>query len=576
MVMTMSSRKLPDWWRRFWRRLPLSERAFASLGESDGQPTLALAKQLPDGSPFLIAHPGMPPSPQRWRETLEAELDATVHLLDPEPEVDGLFAFGWKGQRVGEVRRRVRMITHRRALQMMGGGETQLLETLFALREHGIAADVSIALRLPETEYDLHHLFSLHHADRLPELERCRKPIVASPIFWDYTELMQAAQVIRAIFSQSDEQAVQAMLDAWRERPFAAPANLSSHTAALRRVLHLARVLLPNAEREHAMLRRVFGALEQPVVVVPNAIRPERFLNADPAPFIEQYGVRDFVLCAARIEPNKNQMMLIWALRETGLPLVLAGAEGDADYAALCRRWAGENVHFVGELSPQMLASAYAAARVHALPSWSETPGLANLEAAVAQCALVVGNRGAEQEYLGEWAYVCDPGDVQSIHEAVLQAWAEDDPLQREARRQHVLSRYSWQRAAERTVQAYELALSMPNRWLLMPDWNHPDTWLPALRRYVARPPQSGGGASLLILYAGALNGATPTEAYERVLNALHSLGVDAETCPDIELTDRLPTGDVRPLLTGGGCDLLLQTTYGERCLPMPEWLRAA
>ncbi|MCS7066229.1 MAG: glycosyltransferase family 4 protein, partial [Fimbriimonadales bacterium] len=401
------------------------------------------------------------------------------------------------------------------------------------------------------------------------------KPFVASTIFWDYTELFQVARTLKAIFTQSDEQAVQRMLDAWRRQIATPSASLASELervhAPLRQVLLLARVLLPNAKREHEMLTRVFGATDQPVVLVPNAIRPERFLNADPAPFVERYGLRDFVLCAARIEPNKNQLMLIWALRETGLPLVLAGKEGDSEYAALCRRWSMATVHFVGELGPEMLASAYAAARVHALPSWSETPGLANLEAAVAGCALVVGNRGAEQEYLGEWAYGCDPGDERSIREAVLQAWEDTDPARREARRHYVLNRYTWQAAAERTAHAYELALQMPDRWLIMPDWSQPSTWLPALQRHVVRQ-----GTGTLILYAGSLNGANPAEAYEQILDTLQQLGVDAETCPDMELTDRLPTGDVRPLLTGSGCDLLLQAHYGGRCLPLPEWLRAA
>jgi glycosyltransferase involved in cell wall biosynthesis len=124
-------------------------------------------------------------------------------------------------------------------------------------------------------------------------------------------------------------------------------------------VLRLGRLLLPNAAREWQMVQRVFGATE-PAQIVPNGIRPERFLNADAALFEQQYRLRDFVLCAARIEPNKNQLMLIWALRDTGLPLVLAGKESDAEYAALCRRWAGGQVHFLGELTPQMLASAYA------------------------------------------------------------------------------------------------------------------------------------------------------------------------------------------------------------------------
>ncbi len=563
----MSRAWLPEWAHRFLARLPAPQSQAGALILTGQE---SIADELDIGTPFLIAHSGMPACPNRWREQVESLFDATVHLLDPEPEVDGLFAFGWKGVRVSGVRWRVRMIPHRRALQMMGGGETQLLETLYALREFGIVADVSIALRLPETSCDLNHLFSLYHADRLERLEQCEKPFVVSTIFWDYSELLQASLALKAIFALADEREVQNQLTAWRGQFLSGRVALKPDPA-MQRVLQLTRVWLPNAAREYEQLVRTFGRGEQPVVVVPNAVRPERFLNANPDPFVQQYGLRDFVLCAARIEPNKNQLMLIWALRETDLPLVLAGKEGDAGYAALCRRWAGRQVHFVGELGPELLASAYAAARVHALPSWSETPGLANLEAALAGCALVVGNRGAEQEYLGQWAYVCDPGDGESIREAVWRAWRDTDADRRKACCQHVLSRYTWRKAAEATVAAYEQALAMPARFLIVPDWDRPPTWLPALQWHGEHR-----RTDTLILYAGTLNSTTVSQAYERVLDALQQMGLDADTCPDIEITDRLPTADVRPLLTGGGCDPLLQAQYGARCQSLSKWLTRA
>jgi len=71
---------------------------------------------------------------------------------------------------------------------------------------------------------------------------------------------------------------------------------------------------------------------------------------------VQRFGLRDFVLCAARIEPFKNQLMLIWALRDTDIPLVLAGKVSDSEYGALCERWAGKTVHIEEELAPDHLA----------------------------------------------------------------------------------------------------------------------------------------------------------------------------------------------------------------------------
>ena len=83
-----------------------------------------------------------------------------------------------------------------------------------------------------------------------------------------------------------------------------------------------------------------------------------------------------------------------------------------------------------------MLRSAYAAARVHALPSWIETCGLVSLEAALAGCNVVVSTAGHELEYFRDLAYYCDPANPASIRRAVVQAIENHD---RDApRREHL------------------------------------------------------------------------------------------------------------------------------------------
>ncbi len=416
---------------------------------------------------FLVGVPTFPEDVEAWRSRLESEFDATVHLVDPVADCPWLLAFGWKGDRMRAVRRSVLMVSHSRALDMFGGGETQLLETLYGLRRHGVRGDLSLSMRLGGNRYDLVHLFSLFHHEKLALLRQLPVPVVVSTIFWDYSELRYASAIVRAIFSRRSEDEVAQLLDAWRDgslRVHGFSPQQARESPALRAsqraVLSCARALLPNCRREVQMLEANFGQLPARVHVIPNAVRPERYLAASKEPFVRQFGLQDFVLCAGRIEPNKNQMMLIWALRDTGLPLVLAGSVRDEGYAELCRKWAGDNVHFLGELSPHLLASAYAAARVHALASWSETPGLVNLEAGLSGCSLVVGNRGAEMEYLGEYAIPCDPGDWRSIRQAVLRAWQSASADRAGACRRHILDNYTWSRAATMTAQVYEEILA--------------------------------------------------------------------------------------------------------------------
>ena len=64
--------------------------------------------------------------------------------------------------------------------------------------------------------------------------------------------------------------------------------------------------------------------------------------------------------------------MLCWALRETSLPIVLIGGSNTAAYADLCKRISGERLHIIEHVPQPLLASAYASAAVHVLPSWME------------------------------------------------------------------------------------------------------------------------------------------------------------------------------------------------------------
>ena len=104
-----------------------------------------------------------------------------------------------------------------------------------------------------------------------------------------------------------------------------------------------------------------------------------------------------------------------------------------------------------------MVASAYKAAAVHVLPSFAEGAALANLEAAVSQCPMVVSNRSSEMEYFLDGVYYCDPFSRESIRNAVRRAMSEKAE-RAEARRplaQRTEILCSWARVAELTEPVY-------------------------------------------------------------------------------------------------------------------------
>jgi glycosyltransferase involved in cell wall biosynthesis len=315
----------------------------------------------------------------------------------------------------------------------LAGDSIQLLKTREYLAKAGIEAVIDNRPNLDLAAYDLVHLFNL-----IPVAEtyqyyinarRQHKAQVLSTVFWGPEEFFQA--------SSDPEQ----LRDWWQK------------TGSLRQeILNGTSLILPNSTLELEALRNSFDPLP-PAVVVPNAA-DRSFAFAGPGRFIQKYQWRDFLLTVGRICRRKNQLSLIKVAQKMKLPLVIIGPVNDSLYYQECRRQsAGQKVLFIDTLNPSELASAYAAARVHALVSWYDTPGLVSLEAALAGCAVVSTNRGSAREYFEDKAFYCDPGDLTSIAQAVSAAWnaGKDTSL-----KERVLANYTWERVAEITKEAYQ------------------------------------------------------------------------------------------------------------------------
>ena len=317
-------------------------------------------------------------------------------------------------------------------LSAVAGDTVQVEKTREALAAFGVDVELSGAAEPDLTGFDLVHLFNIMPVRetyrQFRNAKRQRKKVVLSPIYWDPVEYLQATGQVRTF-------------GAWWEQ-----------TMPLRReIMAGVELILPNSQSELEALRKLFGKLP-PAVIVPNAADPV-FATATPDRFVHRYQRQDFLLSVGRICRRKNQLALIRVAKSLGYPLVLIGPLNDGAYYQECRRAAaGIGVLFVDKLSQTELASAYAAARVHALVSWYDTPGLVSLEAALAGCRIVSTDRGSTYDYLGDMAYYCNPADPASIKQAINAAWhSNPDPRLK----QKILKQYSWEQAARVTYRAY-------------------------------------------------------------------------------------------------------------------------
>lgn len=324
-----------------------------------------------------------------------------------------------------------------------GGDTVHAWRTAEELERLGVDVDVSGATAPDLDPYDLVHLFNteiieptFRHAFRA---RACGLPIVLSPVFWRGEPIRDESYAL------------------------ADRVNLSRREWAMRAVVYgLSDVLIPNSRAEADMIAARFPVRTDDVFVARLGVEPA-FADGDATRFSARHGLpeRGFVLCAARIEPRKNQHRLIEACAELGVPLVLAGAvyEDRKAYADSCLALAsarGADVRFLPHLDASELADAYAAARVHALPSLWESVGLSSVEAALAGCTVVSTVHCGIDEYLGDDAWYCDPESAQAIRDAVSGAWESfpTDELRDAA------ARSTWIESARATVAAYEAAMA--------------------------------------------------------------------------------------------------------------------
>ena len=280
------------------------------------------------------------------------------------------------------------------AFQAPGGGENQLIQSGRHLEELGIRVRLFSAWTDRLEKARLLHLFGMSREGL--ELARVAKArgvaVVLSPICWYEPRAMAALEpnAIRKVAS----------LAGWGLR------RVLPKTPSWRlNLLRMADLVLPNSWCEATQLMRLFGLNRERIRVVPNGVL-QAVGSGSPEFFFRRCGTFPFVLSVGRIEPRKNTLGLIQAARRLELPLVIVGEAppGFERYELECRRAAGDRAIWLGRIEHDdpLLASAYAAARVFALPSWFETPGLAALEAALAGCSVVVTPYGSTREYFGD------------------------------------------------------------------------------------------------------------------------------------------------------------------------------
>lgn len=340
---------------------------------------------------------------------------------------------------------KVLYVSYPASFQNIGGGEILLLKMKEYVERQGVQVKLFDMWTDRVEQYDLIHVFgSVKDCLGLIHVANARKvPVAITPLFWSSWK--------RAFGSYgSAREKIEFFLR------HAIKVALPRFPSARRAMMLSSQVVFPNSIMEEDQIHQLFAIPREIMTVVYNGVDP-RFASAKPDLWRAKHGTGDFILTVGRIEPRKNQLNLIRAVGGLqGVKLVVIGnpVTGFEAYDAECRK-AGEGfTTFVPGMAHEnpLLESAYAAARLYALPAWFETPGLVAMEAALAGAHVAATEGGSTREYFGNRVEYFDPGDIESIRRGIRGALQRND---QSVLRQHILENFTWDKVAADTVKAY-------------------------------------------------------------------------------------------------------------------------
>lgn len=351
-----------------------------------------------------------------------------------------------------------------------GGDTVQLLKTKEYLEKLGLTIDVSTELTPDLTGYDLVHIFNLMRAQeslmQVMNAKRQCKPVALSTIYGLYTDFEKKgrAGIFKYLFKYLAPFQIEYIKIAARTfiggelHKGSIQMLLRGYYRTLKKIIDNTDVFLPNSVSEMNRVISDFRLKTPEFVVIPNAVDMQLF-NPERVTIDEGYmKYKDCILSVARIEGRKCQLDLVRAVRNTDYKLVLIGKPGknSQQYYEHVKEEAGENVTFIQHLDHHKLPQFYKLAKVHALVSWMETPGLSSLEAGAMNANLVITPNGDTFDYFGNMAHYCEPGNIASIKEAIDKAYQTP---RTEALREHIAENFTWVKAAEATLSAYQKIL---------------------------------------------------------------------------------------------------------------------
>ena len=214
-----------------------------------------------------------------------------------------------------------------------------------------------------------------------------------------------------------------------------------------------------------------------PVAAVSNGVDLSHFKPGHaPDGIYKKYGLsRDGlkVLYVGRVDPEKQVGLVIEAFKEarTKVPNVELVVVGDGvDKLRLEKMVAEEGmepyVKFLGRVMPPDLYELYKVGDVFATGSEIETQGIVLIEAAATGLPLIAVDKGAVSEVCinGENGYLCQPGSVSEIADAMVKILTDDDLRRKFSEKSvEIAAGHDFEKTLDQFINIYGKVISSKN-----------------------------------------------------------------------------------------------------------------
>ena len=347
----------------------------------------------------------------------------------------------------------------------LGGDGVQMLKTKEALeKNYEIEIDIITEAAKINSRYDIVHIFNYVTTEVthtfFAQALKYGIPIASSSIYWDYSYIYSS--ISRYLFRKKFTHCTAKLLkfiSTSLAKIIDRPKLLTKGTKKeYRYFIKSSDIVLPNSQEEADLLQKFCGIdISNKVKIVYNGYTPVKACAVlSKEDFKLKYGLpEDYVLQVGRIETIKNQINVLYALKDNpNIPIIFIGKVVEENYYRKVKRLAEKrgNVLFIDSVPHEEMNSFYKYAALHILPSLRESPGLVSLEALSNGCPIIVSNEAYTpvNTYFSNQEYIVDPLDIETLHDTLLKAY--------KYRKVECsgFERFTWDNAAAQTWAAYQ------------------------------------------------------------------------------------------------------------------------